>query len=159
MPESGVTLEDLLAANGLIKMVPEIADSTIEEAGSALEGEHKFNRSDRVIVTTSKFGHLSHINKQAFRQTYNIVDYEIRMMETSRQIILNEIILNGYTVELITSEKAYWSSLKHYYGDYAIKTDINNITIKPFVAVSFFILILYGFFLLSLLQKFQIFLL
>ena len=123
VPESGVTLEDLLAANGLIKMVPEIADSTIEEAGSALEGEHKFNCSDRVIVTTSKFGHLSHINKQAFRQTYNIVDYEIRMMETSRQIILNEIILNGYTVELITSEKAYWSSLKHYYGDYAIKTD------------------------------------
>lgn len=121
--ESGVTLEALLAANGMVKLVPDITGRPIEDAGSMNEGEQEAKHSGKAIVTTNKFGHLSHLNKQAFCQTYNIADYEMRMVETSRQIILNEIILNGYTVELITSEKAYWSSLKRYYGDYAIKTD------------------------------------
>lgn len=52
--ESGVTLEALLAANGMVKLVPDITGRPIEDAGSMNEGEQEAKHSGKAMAVTKK---------------------------------------------------------------------------------------------------------
>lgn len=126
VPESGVTLEKLLAANGMVKLVPDVVEE-VTDADPNNETKQKDKSisplSKRVAVVTSQKGNMSHIYKFAMPRFINIADYEKQMVETSRLVILDEIITRGYSVELASPEKSYWPMSKLYYGDYVIKTN------------------------------------
>lgn len=114
-PNSGVTLEKLLAANGMVKLVP---------AGT--EG---------AVVSPSQivFGLADIAEEQTIEPDPNASDMFLRnaaktltgyMLEQNyRETLQNAFLMNGYFVELVSYENMIWPRTKHYMADFAIRTN------------------------------------
>ncbi len=114
-PSSGVTLEKLLAANGMVKLVPAGTEGAVVSPTQIVFGlsdiaeERKIEpdaiSSNRVLRNAAK----------------TIVGY--RLEENYRETIQNAFLLNGYFVEMISYEKIIWPKAKQYRADFAIRTN------------------------------------
>lgn len=115
-PESGVTLEQLLAANGMVKLVPAGTEGAVATPSQIVFGiaEDRISTPDAVGGMTA----AEVIMKRAGR-----VFNESRLEETYRETLQNALLLNGYFVELLGSEKMLWPKNKQYMADFAIRTN------------------------------------
>lgn len=114
-PSSEVTLEKLLAANGMVKLVPAGTEGAVVSPTQIVFGlsdiaeERKIEpdaiSSNRVLRNAAK----------------TIVGY--RLEENYRETIQNAFLLNGYFVEMISYEKIIWPKAKQYRADFAIRTN------------------------------------
>ena len=114
-PASGVTLEKLLAANGMVKLVP---------AGT--EGE--YIAPSEVILKMSEAIQKNEVDdieksSKAFMQSVARFFVESKLEENCREALQNSLLLGGYSVELIASECMVWPENKTYRADFAIKTN------------------------------------
>lgn len=114
-PTSGVTLEQLLAANGMVKLVPAGTEGAVVSPTQIVFGladiaeekniEPNPNSSDALLRGAAKF--LS----------------ESRLEGSYRETLQNAFLLEGYAVELLPYEKMTWPRNKQYRADFAIRTN------------------------------------
>ena len=114
-PESGVTLELLLMANGMVKLVPAGTEGAVVSPTQIVFGladiaeekniEPSPNSSDALLRGAAKF--LS----------------ESRLEGSYRETLQNAFLLEGYAVELLPYEKMSWPRNKQYRADFAIRTN------------------------------------
>lgn len=109
-PSSGVTLEQLLAANGMVKLVlagTEGAFVTPTQIlfGLAEKAEENEGASKELLQGAKRY--LS----------------ETRLLEYSRESLQNSLLLSGYSVELLPYERMTWPRNRQFMGDFAIRTN------------------------------------
>lgn len=109
-PSSGVTLEQLLAANGMVKLVPAGTEDAFVTPtqilfGLAEKAEENGGASAGLLQGAKRF--LS----------------ESRLEECSRESIQNSLLLSGYSVELLPYNRMDWPRNRQFMGDFAIRTN------------------------------------
>ena len=111
-PESGVTLEQLLMANGMVKLVPAGTEGAV------------------VSPTQIVFGLADIAEEKQIESVYNELlqgarKYlsESRLEESCRESLQNSLLLGGYSVELLPYNKMDWPRNRQFRGDFAIRTN------------------------------------
>lgn len=112
-PTSGVTIDQLLAANGMVKMV-----------SAGIEGD--FFTPRHIVFSISEnvdeHGEDSGTSGAFMRSVVRYLS-ESKMEALYRETMQNTLLLNGFFVELIPNEKMSWPKDKQYRADFAIKTN------------------------------------
>lgn len=109
-PSSGVTLEQLLAANGMVKLVP---------AGT----EDAFVTPMQILFGLAEKAEENEGVSQKLLQGAKRYLSEDRLLERSRESLQNSFLLNGYSVELLPYERLNWPRNRQFMGDFAIRTN------------------------------------
>lgn len=109
-PSSGVTLEQLLAANGMVKMVPAGTEGAIVTPTQIL-----FGLADAAEESGSA-------SKELLQGAKRYLSGE-RLLECSRESLQNSLLLGGYSVELLPYERMSWPRKRQFMGDFAIGTN------------------------------------
>ncbi len=111
-PGSGVTLEQLLAANGMVKLVP-----AGTEGATVSPTQIVFGLAD--ITEEKKIESVSDGLLQGARRYLS----ENKMEESCRESLQNSLLLGGYSVELLPYNKMDWPRNRQFRGDFAIRTN------------------------------------
>lgn len=109
-PSSGVTLDKLLAANGMVKMVPTTEEGAVVSPIQITYSVADDKKPKRFLEYASALG-----------DTFKSM--ETRYAEGSRETLQNALLLAGYSVELLGHEKIIWPRNKQFYADFAIWTN------------------------------------
>ena len=114
-PNSGVTLEKLLAANGMVKLVPAGTEGAVVSPSQIVFGladiaeeqniEPDPNSSDMFLRNVAK----------------TLTGYKLE--QNYRETLQNAFLMNGYFVELVSYENMIWPRTKQYRADFAIRTN------------------------------------
>lgn len=111
-PESGVTLEQLLMANGMVKLVPAGTEGAIVSPTQIV-----FGLAD--IAEEKQIESVSNELLQGARKYLS----ESRLEESCRESLQNSLLLGGYSVELLPYNKMDWPRNRQFRGDFAIRTN------------------------------------
>lgn len=111
-PASGVTLEQLLAANGMVKLVPAGTEGAVVSPTQIV-----FGLTD--AVEEKQIESVSNELLQGARQYFS----ESRLEESCRESLQNSFLLGGYSVELLPYNKMDWPRNRQFRGDFAIRTN------------------------------------
>ena len=111
-PESGVTLEQLLAANGMVKLVPAGTEGAVVSPTQII-----FGLTD--AVEEKQIESVSNELLKGARQYFS----ESRLEESCRESLQNSFLLGGYSVELLPYNKMDWPRNRQFRGDFAIRTN------------------------------------
>lgn len=128
VPESGVTLEKLLAANGMVKLIPEKNEQMKrrEEPDVDISEHEKAMKRYGVPISpyclSSAKPHFPSFYLQ-YEPQFNLAEYETGLIDVGRQVIQNNLLLSGYSVELLKPDAKIWPYLQIPYGDFIIKTN------------------------------------
>lgn len=114
-PASGVTLEKLLAANGMVKLVPAGTEGAVVSPTQIVFGLADIAEEQNIESDSNSSGKFL---RNAAR-TLTGLNLEERYRETMQ----NAFLLNGYFVELVAYEKMIWPKSKQYRADFAIRTN------------------------------------
>ena len=109
-PSSGVTLEQLLAANGMVKLVPAGTEGVVVTPTQIIFG---------LVDNAAENEGASQKLLQGAKQYLS----EDRLLEYSRESLQNSLLLNGYSVELLPYERLSWPRNRRFMGDFAIRTN------------------------------------
>lgn len=114
-PASGVTLEKLLAANGMVKLIPAGTEGAVASPTQIVFGlaDEKGNSTGELVDYVSG----------AFLKGTARVLTESRLEESYREILQNAFLLRGYFVELKSEVKMGWPRKKQYRADFVIRTN------------------------------------
>lgn len=111
-PESGVTLEQLLMANGMVKLVPAGTEGAVVSPTQIV-----FGLAD--IAEEKQIESVSNELLQGARKYLS----ESRLEESCRESLQNSLLLGGYSVELLPYNKLDWPRNRQFRGDFAIRTN------------------------------------
>ena len=111
-PESGVTLEQLLMANGMVKLVPAGTEGAVVSPTQIV-----FGLAD--IAEEKQIESVSNELLQGARKYLS----ESRLEENCRESLQNSLLLGGYSVELLPYNKMDWPRNRQFRGDFAIRTN------------------------------------
>lgn len=111
-PESGVTLEQLLMANGMVKLVPAGTEGAVVSPTQIV-----FGLAD--IAEEKQIESVSNELLQGARKYLS----ESRLEESCRESLQNSLLLGGYSVELLPYNKMDWPRNRQFRGDFAIRTN------------------------------------
>ena len=111
-PESGVTLEQLLMANGMVKLVPAGTEGAVVSPTQIV-----FGLAD--IAEEKQIESVSNELLQGARKYLS----ESRLEESCRESLQNSLLLGGYSVELLPYNKMDWPRSRQFRGDFAIRTN------------------------------------
>ena len=111
-PESGVTLEQLLMANGMVKLVPAGTEGAVVSPTQIV-----FGLAD--IAEETQIESVSNELLQGARKYLS----ESRLEESCRESLQNSLLLGGYSVELLPYNKMDWPRNRQFRGDFAIRTN------------------------------------
>lgn len=111
-PESGVTLEQLLMANGMVKLVPAGTEGAVVSPMQIV-----FGLAD--IAEEKQIESVSNELLQGARKYLS----ESRLEESCRESLQNSLLLGGYSVELLPYNKMDWPRNRQFRGDFAIRTN------------------------------------
>ena len=111
-PESGVTLEQLLMANGMVKLVPAGTEGAVVSPTQIV-----FGLAD--IAEEKQIESVSNELLQGARKYLS----ESRLEENCRESLQNSLLLGGYSVELLPYNKLDWPRNRQFRGDFAIRTN------------------------------------
>ena len=111
-PESGVTLEQLLMANGMVKLVPAGTEGAVVSPTQIV-----FGLAD--IAEEKQIESVSNELLQGARKYLS----ESRLEENCRESLQNSLLLGGYLVELLPYNKMDWPRNRQFKGDFAIRTN------------------------------------
>lgn len=111
-PESGVTLEQLLMANGMVKLVPAGTEGAVVSPTQIV-----FGLAD--IAEEKQIESVSNELLQGARKYLS----ESRLEENCRESLQNSLLLGGYSVELLPYNKMDWPRNRQFKGDFAIRTN------------------------------------
>ena len=111
-PASGVTLEQLLAANGMVKLVPAGTEGAVVSPTQII-----FGLTD--AVEEKQIESVSNELLKGARQYFS----ESRLEESCRESLQNSFLLGGYSVELLPYNKMDWPRNRQFRGDFAIRTN------------------------------------
>ena len=114
-PESGVTLEQLLVANGMVKLVPAGTEGAVVSPSKIV-----FGIADAVEDSN---GETIQNSSSAFLKSATRFLTESKLEESYREILQNAFLLKGYFVELTPEAKMDWPKNKQYRADFAIRTN------------------------------------
>lgn len=114
-PDSGVTLEQLLAANGMVKLVPAGTEGAIVSPTQIV-----FGLAD---MAEDSNGENIQNSSSAFLKSATRFLTESKLEENYREIMQNALLLQGYFVELTPEAKMDWPKTKQYRADFAIRTN------------------------------------
>jgi len=112
-PSSGVTLDKLLAANGMVKLVPATEEGATVSPTQILYGLADKKKLEMRLLNDSSGSMMSGAIKSM----------ETRYVEGSREALQNALLLAGCSVELLGYEKMIWPRNKQFYADFAIRTN------------------------------------
>ena len=111
-PESGVTLEQLLMSNGMVKLVPAGTEGAVVSPTQIV-----FGLAD--IAEEKQIESVSNELLQGARKYLS----ESRLEENCRESLQNSLLLGGYSVELLPYNKMDWPRNRQFRGDFAIRTN------------------------------------
>lgn len=111
-PASGVTLEKLLAANGMVKLVPAGTEGAVVSPTQIVFG----------LADIAEEKQPESISGGLLQGTKRYLS-ESRLEESCRESLQNSLLLGGYSVELLPYNRMDWPRNKQFMGDFAIRTN------------------------------------
>ena len=114
-PNSGVTLEKLLAANGMVKLVPAGTEGAAVSPSQIVFGLADITEEQNIEPDSNSS------NTFLRNAAKTLTGYMLE--QNYRETLQNAFLMNGYFVELVSYENMIWPRTKHYMADFAIRTN------------------------------------